>query len=323
MLVCDKCGVGITAGARFCAQCGDPVTDADRSETIAPEASVARVEISFGYSSSPNYARAVSMCENIPSYEVSGEGRGLRHVVTLPITEVEFLASLYDLVGGWRSSRMLIDGRVETKQALTYGGVGCYRSRQQAFNPQQYCYGEKQYDANIWGCKRLNMPVSAWAGWIDCGAFDDSGAWHFDKRRIRHDLEVAMNDLALCPALDRRRILETLENLPDAIDPKVNTNWQYKTSYQRDENGEYRNVAVGIQPNFQRVNAYVTGDFKPTWEPDAEQSTGVVSDAVESIPPFSERLSKSRQEQNPPGMSSEVKILLIVAGLIALAFFFS
>jgi len=30
MLVCDKCGAGIEDGSKFCAQCGDPVTEADR-----------------------------------------------------------------------------------------------------------------------------------------------------------------------------------------------------------------------------------------------------------------------------------------------------
>ena len=55
--------------------------------------------------------------------------------------------------------------------------------------------GEKEFEANIWGCKRLNMPVNEWGGgWLDYGSFDKSGVWHFDKDRIRHELAISLKE---------------------------------------------------------------------------------------------------------------------------------
>jgi hypothetical protein len=86
MLICDKCGAGINEGSKFCPQCGDPVTDADRVTVPVAESQVANVEISFGESSSANFTKAVEICKNIPSYSVTGEGKQAQHKLSLPIT---------------------------------------------------------------------------------------------------------------------------------------------------------------------------------------------------------------------------------------------
>jgi len=276
MLVCDKCSSAIPGEAKFCPQCGDPVTESDKAQPVTERPTVANVEISFGYSSSPNYEKAVSICQNLPSYESSGEGKDIVHHVVIPITEVELLINLYELVGNWKSSQMLINGRPSSKKDLTYYGVGCYRNRQKAYSPEQYCFGERVYEANIWGCKRLNMPLMEWGGgWLEYGEFDDSGVWHFDKDRIRHDLEVRLRENELCPVLDRRHVLETLDRLPNAINPKTDSNWAYRTSYE-DVNGRLQEVAVGIRPVLSKANKLVMGDFKPSWEQEDEEVTQVV-----------------------------------------------
>lgn len=164
MLVCNKCSAGINERSKFCPQCGDPVTDEDRVTIPITESQIANVKISFGQSSSPSFNKAVEICKNIPSYSVIGEGKQSQHNLTLPITEVDLIVNLYDLVGSWKSSQMLINGHAATKKDLTYYGVGCYRIRQKAYNPKQFCFGEKEYEANIWGCKRLNMPIYEWGG---------------------------------------------------------------------------------------------------------------------------------------------------------------
>lgn len=270
MLVCDKCGASISAGSQFCAQCGDPVTEADRVSQALSSSGVATVQITFGNSTSAGYSKAVSICENIPSYECSGEGKQIHHKITLPLTEVELIANVFELVGSWKSSQMLINGQAATKKDLTYYGVGCYRNRQKAFKPEAFCYGERQYDANIWGCKKLGMPIYEWGGgWLDYGQFDANGVWFFDKVRIRHELEVAIKEHELCPALNRARVLETLDKLPDSIDPKNDRNWKYRTSYE-EVKGTYKEVAVGIQPILKKVNRYIIGGFKPEWEEEAQ-----------------------------------------------------
>ena len=323
MLECDKCGGGINEGSKFCPQCGDPVTEADRVSTPATESKIANVGLSFGYSSSANYGKAVEICKNIPSYSVEGEEKNLKHKVTLPITEVDLIANLFDLVGSWKSSKMLINGHVATKKDLTYYGVGCYRNRQKAYNPKQYCFGEREFEANIWGCKRLNMPVNEWGGgWLDYGKFDDQGVWYFDKDRIKHELEIKLKENDLCPVLDRKKVLETLENLPDSINPKKDKNWKYKTSYE-DVSGDFKEVAVGIRPVLNKVNRYIIGSFKPAWESSSEhgQSATVATLHVqlgEEAPKAKKGLEQSKKGGASSAVWWVVGILLILAVFVSL-----
>ncbi len=266
MLQCDKCSGQILEGSIYCPHCGDPVTEGDQPIVGISQTSVLQVEITFGRSSSANYDRAIQICRNIPNYSEVGEGSSIIHSVTLPITEVDLLIKLYELVGSWKSSRMLINGQQETKSALVYHGVGCYRNRQRAYNKEQYCYGEKSNDFNIWGCVRLQMPINEWgAGWLDFGSMDKNGVWHFDKDRIRHNLELQIHGNELCPVMDKQRIFETLEHLPDCIDPKSDSRWAYRTEYQEIK-GEYKEVAVGIKPVMSKASAYIMGDYKPDWK---------------------------------------------------------
>jgi hypothetical protein len=282
MLVCDKCGASINEGSMFCAQCGDPVTEEDKVKQVVTASNAVMAQISFGNSSSAGYAKAIGICEKLPSYEVIGEGRQIQHKVTLPLTEVELVSTIFDLVGSWKSSQMLINGQPATKKDLSYYGVGCYRSRQKSYKPEAFCFGERQYEANIWGCKKLGMPIYEWGGgWLDYGQFDSKGVWHFDKARIRHELEIALKENELCPVINRSQIFETLENLPEDVDPKVDKNWQYRTTYE-EVKGSYKEVAVGIRPVIKKVNRYIVSGFKPEWEEEPQQSAQKVQIEVDA-----------------------------------------
>ncbi|MBB3059283.1 zinc ribbon domain-containing protein [Microbulbifer rhizosphaerae] len=323
MLVCDKCGAGINEGSKFCPQCGDPVTEADRVTVPVAESQIANVEISFGESSSANFTKAVQICKNIPSYSVTGEGKQAQHKISLPITEVDLIINLYELVGSWKSSQMLINRHAATKKDLTYYGVGCYRNRQKSYKPEQFCFGEKEYEANIWGCKRLNMPINEWGGdWLDYGEFDKSGAWHFDKDRIKHELELTLKENELCPILDRKRVLETLEKLPDSINPKSDRNWQYRTSYE-EVNGDYKEVAVGVKPVIKKINIYVVGGFKPIWDIESagnhsgNERVMKVNLQLDDETPKQKRSSKTKKKSG--SLSS---VWWIVAGIVVLYLLF-
>lgn len=299
MLQCDKCGAGITEGAKFCPQCGDPVTEADIVTTPATEQQIANVELTFGLSSSANYNKAIEICKNIPSYETTGEGKQIQNKVTLPITEVELIINLYDLIGSWKSSQMLINGHASTKKDLTYYGVGCYRNRQKAYKPDQYCFGDKDYEANIWGCKRLNMPIYEWGGgWLEYGAFDKSGNWVLDKNKIEHELQNGLNENKLCPILNAKRVLETLEKLPNTINPKKDKNWKYSTRYE-EVGDDYKEVAVGIKPILKKANRYVIGGYSPTWETDETNSSGHESHVINiELQPDTKKSKKGRKKKS-------------------------
>jgi hypothetical protein len=266
VLTCDKCGGLINEESKFCPHCGDPVTEADTPVTAVVSSNVAQVELSFGKSTSASYEQAVKIASNIPSYETSGEGKALLHTVVLPMTEVELIINLWELVGSWKSSRMLINGQPVTKKTLVYKCVGCFRERLKSYNKEQYCYGEHHYDLNIWGCKQLQMPLNHWGGgWLEYGSMTKSGVWVFDKKRIKHELEHQLHENSLCPVLDPAKVLQTLDSLPDRIDPKKDADWEYDTRYEKVK-GAYKDVAVGVKPVVKRVTRYVLGDYRPTWD---------------------------------------------------------
>lgn len=264
MLKCDKCGGAVAEGSAFCPHCADPITESDCvCQSIASDG-IAQVEISFGQSSSASFEPALEMCRRLPTYAMTGEKSAVRHSIKLPITEIELLINLYELVGSWKSSRMLINGQAATKSALVYHGAGCYRDQLKAFDRRMFCFGEKEYDLNIWGCKRLNMSL-LWGDWLQHGHMDRQGIWTFDKERIKHDLELAIHVVDLCPVLARQQVLDTLERLPTKVDPKVDKHWQYVTEYQDTTDGGYREVAVGVRPLLKKAAGFIVGEYKPNW----------------------------------------------------------
>ena len=280
MLTCDKCAGQITEDSRLCPHCGDPVTEADHPSTESVGKTVAVVELSFGHSSSQNYGGALEICRNTPSYSESGEGKQLRHTVALPITEIELILNLHRLVGGWKSSRMLINGQPAQRSDLVYRAAGCYRNRQKTSDRDLYCFGKEAHEANIWGCKRLGLPALAWGGgWLDYGQFDSNGIWHFDKDQIARELKAGIEENRVCPALDPQRVLDTLDRIPDSVDPNSDPHWEYTTSYEETDDGDYEDtedgdfeVPTGVRPVLKTAASYVAGDYKPEWESPPEPS---------------------------------------------------
>lgn len=265
MLICDKCNAKINEGSKFCPQCGDSVDEKD-IVMDAIENNIANVNLSFGYSSSVNYQKAIDICKNVNTYAVTGDGKSLIHKITLPITEVELVITIFDLVGKWKSSLMLINGKSCTKKDLTYYGVGCYRTRQESFDKNQHCFGEYDHERNIWGCKKLEMPIYPWGGgWLEYGLFDEEGIWHFDKVRIKSELDSAIKKVELCPILDKAKIYKTLDLIPDSINPKTNPNWEYDERAV-EVDGNYKKAATGIKPTIKQIYYLIPDESKkPTW----------------------------------------------------------
>lgn len=321
MLTCDKCSGQINEGSKFCPHCGDPVTEDDQPSVVVSGQQVADVEITFGRSSSANYEQAVAIAQNIPSYIEEGEGREIRHRVKLPITEVELILNLHGLVGTWKSSRMLINGQPAQKSDLVYHGMGCYRNRQKAYDRDRFCFGEADYEANIWGCKRMGMPVIQWGGWLEYGKLDQAGVWHFDKDRIRHELELKIEENKLCPVLDRARILETLDRMPDSVNPKSDPNWEYTTTYEDIPDGGYREVATGVRPVVKRVSRYVVGEYRPAWDDfDKEEQPATQTIEVElKLPSTSQMPPRSQSRSGCLGMIAAIVSAVSTLAILAFA----
>lgn len=226
---------------------------------------IGNAHIEFYFSGSGNYELAVQKATQHHSYQETTLERTLRHHVTFSLVEVEAIIDLWDLVKGWSSSRLYINGERATKRDLVYKGLGCYSQQKNSDDPIAYCYGDSHWKYNIWGCWQLGMSLASPHKWIDYGVFDSYGAWHLDKARIKHELLGAMRNYEVCPAFNKSQVLHTLEVFPDSINPKKDKLWEYVTSH-RDIDGRYREVATGIRPVLKRSNYYIINKYSPSWQ---------------------------------------------------------
>lgn len=314
MLICDKCGYHLIESNNYCPQCGDPVDEMDiREDHIVTGDSLAR--LSFGYSTSVHYGRAVSICENIPTYRTEGDGRQIMHVVDLSLNDVELIANLYDIVGSWKSSSLIVKGQSIGKRQLSYYGLGCFRSRLKSVDKDGHCFGMHQFERNIWGCKKLELPISEWGGgWLDHGQFDGSGAWVFDKDLIKKDIESRSGECELCPIFNKSLIMETVDRLPLKIQPKTDSNWEYASKYRSLDDGGYEMVAVGVKPILSKASEYVLYEHKPAWN-DREADVYTVTTPRETYPESDADRSKGK-EKKKSRVSVFWWIVLIVIAII-------
>jgi hypothetical protein len=227
------------------------------TENAAPSAIV---EMSFAANTSVAYGEALALCRENPGFTTSTVGDVMVHTLALPMTEIALILRLHKLVGDWKSFRLKIDGQAAEPRDLLNLGGGCYAQRQTSRNLADYCFGDNQLECNLWGCKRLGMPLDADGdGWLNYGAMDDQGVWTFDKARIRRDLEAAMAASRLCPALDQRRVLATLKRLPDRVDPLQTVSWVHDQPA-----GSTR--PKGIRPVLKHMPALTLGDPGRNWD---------------------------------------------------------
>jgi hypothetical protein len=228
-----------------------------------PGTAAAWVEISFGTNRSLAYREAMDLCRDLPAFTTTGEGDQVVHTLALPLTEIAVLLRLCELVGRWSSFRITIDGVEAGRDDLVRLGGECYARRQASQDPEQYCFGMSRLEYNLWGCRRLDMPIDeSGRGWMAYGSLDSLGRWHFDKARIRQELEDAMPACRLCPVFDRARVHETLKGLPETVDPGRDSAWQYR----RGVGSGGGLVNSGIAPVTARLPQYVVGGYKPNWD---------------------------------------------------------
>jgi len=267
-----------------CKHCDEPVDEGRHPELdVGP----LTVTIRFGESSSKYYDDAIEKAEDAPFY-APAEGDGKHKAVFGPFTLGE-AESLWDLTSGWSSSSMHINGEEATKKNLTYYGVGCFRKMLSSGDGRQYCFGTQWPRFNIWGCVRLDMPVTPrGGGWMQYGHFDDEGNWHFDKARIWNELQEQIEENARCPLLDLEKVRVAVKGLPDEVDLSESPAW-FSNGEQPPWGHEafaesYDDVeADGLFADVTKVNRYTAGDYTPTPPKTSKEITA--PDAVISFGP--------------------------------------
>jgi hypothetical protein len=153
--LCPSCGDLLLSEAMDCPTCGFALDQTDRE---AHELTWI-IDIRFDYSSSKSkyYPKAVGLLERADTYATEGKERDAHHHARYQADNIEPAVELWDIVKGWTSSTLQIDGREATKKDLSYHGLGCFRKYLEADEGRRYCFGQNWQALNFVGCKRLDM----------------------------------------------------------------------------------------------------------------------------------------------------------------------
>lgn len=226
--LCPGCGDLLYSDAMDCPTCGS-VLDRTAHELTW------QIDIRFDYSSSKYYPKAVRLLEHANTHTTEGEERDAHHRALYKADNVESAAELWDVIKGWTSSTMQIDGVEATKKDLVYHGLGCFRKYLESDEGRQYCFGQDWHEFNFVGCKRLDMSafdrgdspadLDLHPSWNNLGTFDEEGAWQFDKERLRQRVGESLETNCHCPLLQASCVREALDRIPNRVDPEKSTEW--------------------------------------------------------------------------------------------------
>ncbi len=100
-------------------------------------------ELTFGFSTSPNYARAVSIANTVPGYRTVGDQRAALHIVPVAAAHAAQLGLLLALASSWRSLSLTIDGVDVGRQRIgaLLRVLSCYRDLRLGGLEELHCWG--------------------------------------------------------------------------------------------------------------------------------------------------------------------------------------
>jgi len=272
---CGGCGHENGEGAKFCRECGITLTlqakgESDKKvafsdEKLGPHAR-SGITLEFGYSSSSNFDLAVEMARGFATFKKYNEGRKAIHRVDISPEEIAETTELADYIGGWKSSRVYMDGEKVTWKSI-YGFSWCYGERESSYRPEHYCFGyEESHKFNLWGCVQARMPFTDYSGWLTYGRWvDNDGTWEFDKDRIRHKLQQKLYEYRFCPAFNEELVEDVLNTIPKTVNPRRSKDWKFLEDWSGDESSgglvvvtvdhgyEEKTVMKGVKPTRQAI----------------------------------------------------------------------
>ncbi|MBH0171063.1 hypothetical protein [Fictibacillus sp. 18YEL24] len=197
--------------------------------------------IRFGKSSSQNYEYAVEYASRFDTYELKGTDKNPEHWVSFSENDINSFFELHELVGRWKSSNSFIDGELLVGNNILW----CYKNHLDAFSPEKYCYGlddGSKYNDSYFGCRHISANPLNYNGLTGYGTMNSKGVFTLNKDKIAHDIDITAKKLGICPAFNLIQMKKDLEILPDKIDPKKDTNWEYVKEY-----SDGKNKAISVR----------------------------------------------------------------------------
>lgn len=265
---CPKCGQNSPADAKFCPNCGGPIS-AEQKVQLSFSIPDSGYAIEFAESTASNFPAALALATKAFGYQTCVKSGKTWHLAVYGGEQFDQVTALATLLSGIKNKKLHINGKEEAWDDV-FGFIWCEAQRRSAYRPDEYCFGLDEKRLNLWGCKQVRMDWTEWGEWFSFGQFikangRNSYTWQFDKQKIVHELNSKIYKLRFCPHLNMQLIQAIIELLPDEIEVSPRSaEWSFKHSYEqvpgsvkiceKDDNGdgiswsnEY--FASGVKPN--------------------------------------------------------------------------
>jgi len=167
---------------------------------------------------SPSLGDAIELAKSMPSYKQEED----RHIVTVSKSELdENFCELIQMTGGWSTTRVEVDGK-----KLRYGelsAITCHYDR------HKDCDGICRWlefggigVRGLWSERYGGREIG-----ITEGKFNKKGIFHVDKEKIRENAssEIEKSKYKYCPILNREKIFKKIDELPDSVDLRSESEW--------------------------------------------------------------------------------------------------
>lgn len=173
------------------------------------------ISISFGKSTSNNYAKAIALAKSAPTYHEQVDDGNILHQAIYSHKPNEYLAfiQLYELVGSWKSSFVMINGKFIDRKIV--GNLNyCYGDRCRSGNPT-FCHGASYMTNNPFGCHRLQISAANNPWWT---FYNQRGnMWYLDEIRMQQQINSVANLYSVCPMFNYNNIINVMASLPKVL----------------------------------------------------------------------------------------------------------
>jgi len=183
-----------------------------------------KICIQFGFSTSLNYDRVLSIATTFRTYSCTGEGRKIKHQMTFEPEKIDDLIKLSDLIHDWRSAIYLLNAQEVKYYKFDYF-VRCIKNKLEDDDSINYCNNN-----NPWGCHKIGTTITT-------GKYDKNGNFHFDKKRFLNQQKAQLQLLSACPYFNKESVLKQIDNQSPVINPDTDNNWTYNSDYREEIDG--------------------------------------------------------------------------------------
>ncbi len=267
-IACSTCGTHVSNATKFCPNCGAPAAGAQAPSAIQPlTPQPSGWTIEFSESTAAAFPAALKVAQTAAAFSSRVENKKAWYSANWPLNEFENAVKLAKELSGIRNRRCYLDG-AQMSWDEVFGFAWCASSRQDAYRPNEFCFGKSESRINPWGCIRGNMDWSDWSPWLSYGRFEKAGflnrvnVWVFDKQRIEHELMTNLHKVRYCPYLSFAFVERVLANLPDRVNMPQNDDWKYNHTYDDSADG-VKIIEVEKHDGYEFKNEYTAFGIRP------------------------------------------------------------